>query len=329
MELDFFVRLVRYFCTIPLITNILYKIKYPKVGISASANLNIHGHFIYGSGCGVGEGANLIIPEYATLTLGQDCYIGRYVELGPSGDIKIGSNTSIQDRSILLGNVIIGRYCTIAPNVYISSGRHYFDLMPPWLIKDQDKMAANDSSLIGQHSKQVVVEDDCWLGINVFVMSGVTIGKGAVIGANSVVTKNVDPYTIIAGVPAKLIKKRLDFIPLCSIKADLQNHLPYFYSGFEVTQLALDKYSKIGGIAAQGEFVVCLNAFEGSSIHLIVKKIDSIEVDLIHEGERMKVTHEMREISFRIDSTSKTMFRFFANVDNDNVSFIVQKAWIQ
>lgn len=329
MGLNFFARLIRNFSTIPLIANILYKIKYPRIGISTRANLDIHGHFIYGSACGVNEGANLIIPQHATLTLGDDCYIGRYVELGPSGEIKIGSHTSIQDRSILLGDITIGRYCTIAPNVYISSGRHYFDLMPTLLIKDQDQLVSNDSNLIDQHSKPVVVEDDCWLGINVFVMSGVTIGKGAVIGANSVVTKNVDPYTIIAGVPAKLIKRRLDFVPLSSIYADLQNHLPYFYSGFEVSQLALDKYLKYGGIAAYNEFVVCLSALEGSSVNLILKNIGSIETDLIYEGERMKVTHEMCEISFRIDDTSKTMFRFFANVDNDNVSFIVQKAWIQ
>lgn len=329
MELNFFSRLKRNFSTIPLIVNILYKIKYPRIGISTSANLDIHGHFIYGSACGVSEGANLIIPQHATLRLGDDCYIGRYVELGPSTEIKIGSHTSIQDRSILLGDIIIGRYCTIAPNVYMSSGRHYFDLMPALLIKDQDQFVSNDSNLINQHSKPVVVEDDCWLGINVFVKSGVTIGKGAIVGANSVVIKNVDPYTIIAGAPAKLIKKRLDFIPPRSIKADLQNHLPYFYSGFEVSQLTLDKYSKYGGIAAQKEFVICLNALGGSSIHLNVKNISSIETDLIYEGERMKVTDEMCEISFRIDDASKTMFRFFANIDNDHVSFVVQKAWIQ
>lgn len=329
MRLNFFARLTSLFLSISLITKIRNKVKYPGIGIANRANLNIYGEFTYGSGCGIGEGVNLVIPEHATLALGDNCYIGRYVELGPNKKIEVGSNTSIQDRCIMLGDVRIGRYCSLAPNVYISSGKHYFDLMPSWLIKDQDKMSASDEKLMKQHSKPVVIEDDCWLGINVVVMSGVTIGKGAVVGANSVVTKDVEPYTVVAGVPAKLIKKRLDFVPLSCIIYSEPDHLPYFYSGFEVSQLCLGEYSKYGGIAAKRDFVICLNAFEGNSIHLMVREIVSSQSSLVYEEQEIKISKDFQEIIFRIDGYNKTRFHFTLNSDSENALLIVQKAWIQ
>ena len=101
MRLNFFARLTSLFLSISLITKIRNKVKYPGIGIANRANLNIYGEFTYGSGCGIGEGVNLVIPEHATLALGDNCYIGRYVELGPNKKIEVGSNTSIQDRCIM------------------------------------------------------------------------------------------------------------------------------------------------------------------------------------------------------------------------------------
>lgn len=54
----------------------------------------------------------------------------------------------------------------------------------------------------------IIIEDDCWLGSGVKVLDGVTIGKGCVIGANSVVTKDIPPYSVAVGAPARVIKKR-------------------------------------------------------------------------------------------------------------------------
>ena len=54
-----------------------------------------------------------------------------------------------------------------------------------------------------------MIEDDCWLGHGVTVLDGVTIGKGSVIGAGAVVTKNIPPYSVALGVPAKVVKSRL------------------------------------------------------------------------------------------------------------------------
>ncbi len=53
-----------------------------------------------------------------------------------------------------------------------------------------------------------IIEDDVWIGRNAIIMPGVRIGKGSIVGAGAVVTKNVEPYSIVGGVPAKLIRKR-------------------------------------------------------------------------------------------------------------------------
>ena len=58
--------------------------------------------------------------------------------------------------------------------------------------------------------KQVIIEDDVWIGRNVIILPGVIIGKGSIIGANSLVNKNVKPYSIMGGVPVKFIKSRLN-----------------------------------------------------------------------------------------------------------------------
>ncbi|MFC4210396.1 DapH/DapD/GlmU-related protein [Pedobacter lithocola] len=60
----------------------------------------------------------------------------------------------------------------------------------------------------GVEREFIKIEDDCWIGTNSVILSGVTVGKGSIIAAGSVVTKSVEPYSIMGGVPAKLIKKR-------------------------------------------------------------------------------------------------------------------------
>jgi maltose O-acetyltransferase len=85
----------------------------------------------------------------------------------------------------------------IAPNVAIHSTTHiYHDIDLP--------MVMNGLSEINP----IFIEDDVWIGRNVVILPGIRIGKGCIVGANSVVTKNLEEYSIYGGVPAKLIKKR-------------------------------------------------------------------------------------------------------------------------
>lgn len=98
----------------------------------------------------------------------------------------------------------IGRFCSIGPNVtFIVSSEHPTCLLLTYPI---NYLLHGD---IGASSKgDIVVGDDVWIGANTTILSGVSIGNGSIIAAGSVVTKNIPPYTIVGGVPAKEIKKR-------------------------------------------------------------------------------------------------------------------------
>ena len=63
----------------------------------------------------------------------------------------------------------------------------------------------------GTSQKGIIIEDDCWIGAGSVFLDGITVGRGSVIGANTVVTKNVEPYSVVVGNPGKIIKKRNDF----------------------------------------------------------------------------------------------------------------------
>jgi acetyltransferase-like isoleucine patch superfamily enzyme len=112
--------------------------------------------------------------------------------------IHINQNTFIGPGTCITGpgNIEIGANCLIAAQSGIFANNHtFFDLGLP--IREQSVTRQG-----------IVIEDDCWLGSGVKVLDGVTIGKGCVIGAGSVVTKDIPPLSIAVGVPARVIKKR-------------------------------------------------------------------------------------------------------------------------
>jgi acetyltransferase-like isoleucine patch superfamily enzyme len=295
--------------------------------LGSNVNFNILGEFVYGEGCVVGEGSNIIIPEPSKLILGTNCYVGRYVELGPGKTVEVGDHTSIQDRGILVGDVSIGRYCMLSLNVLISSGRHYYDLFPHLLIRDQDWFAAHDDNLSKLHSRPVAIEDDCWLGVNAVVMPGVTVGKGTVVGANSVVTCNVSPYSVVAGAPAKLIKKRLDFVPPRKIDHAIPTDWPYFYSGFEISKAAVERNMMHGGIVAQNEFVICLNGSAGKELRILAKCSGEEEGILEYGGQRRALSNQMQELSFDAQNSASNRFRFRTE-NNHSSCVVIKSAWI-
>lgn len=111
-------------------------------------------------------------------------------------EISIGEGTTINRNSMILGKVTIGNYCLIAPNVVIVGSNHNFDDKAVYIRKQ------------GISSKGIIIEDDVWVGANVTITDGVKIGKGSIIAAGSVITKDVETYSIVGGVPAKFIKSR-------------------------------------------------------------------------------------------------------------------------
>jgi acetyltransferase-like isoleucine patch superfamily enzyme len=127
-----------------------------------------------------------------------------------SGRIEIGRYTSINSGSRIFANVgkiIIGSFCSIGPNVILQEYNHNYNRPTSYGINGhiiKDKRYTHETISKGD----IIIEDDCWLGANVVVLSGVRIGRGAIIGAGSVVTRDIAPYTIVGGNPAKKIKDR-------------------------------------------------------------------------------------------------------------------------
>ena len=117
----------------------------------------------------------------------------------------VGSGTRITDTNI-------GSFCSIGGRCGIGGGIHPTNMVStsPVFLKGRNILNKHFANISYNPSETVSIGNDVWIGEGVCIVSGVNIGDGAVIGAHAVVTKDVEPYSIVAGVPAKLIKKRFD-----------------------------------------------------------------------------------------------------------------------
>lgn len=139
-------------------------------------------------------------------------HCGRGVYLRPmSSDIKgvrnlsVGDGTSIPKGATLYctdAPLTIGRKVIFGPRPTIVTGDHRTNLIGKYIIDvtTEEKLPENDLP--------VVIEDDVWCGANVTILKGVTIGRGSIVAAGAVVTQSFPPYSVIGGVPAKLLKMR-------------------------------------------------------------------------------------------------------------------------
>jgi galactoside O-acetyltransferase len=132
------------------------------------------------------------IADYHTKTRIQN-----KVYLSGIGKVIFGKNCQINEYVFIQG-AIIGNNVMLAPNVSILSN-----------IKNIDRLDI-PMNMQGwkEKNKKVIIEDDVWIGRNAIIMPGVKIHRGSIIGAGSVVTRDVSPLTIVGGVPAKLIRSR-------------------------------------------------------------------------------------------------------------------------
>ena len=152
------------------------------------------------------DGAEINCLSLQGIKLGNRVTIGKYAIIRPSNiyggsigeGLTMGNNSNIGPYNYIgcSGKITIGNNVMLAPRVSIYAENHVFD-HPEILIRDQ-----------GVEKKEVIIEDDCWIAANSILLAGVTIGKGSVVAAGSVVTENVPPYSVVAGVPAKWIKSR-------------------------------------------------------------------------------------------------------------------------
>ncbi|WP_282097906.1 DapH/DapD/GlmU-related protein [Pseudodesulfovibrio sp. zrk46] len=116
----------------------------------------------------------------AELRIGDDVYLNKNVQLGSDGG----------------GKVVVGSHVMFGPNTVVVTAIHNNDRLDIPMRRQ------------GMTYDSVIIEDDVWIGANVVVLPGVTIGQGAIIGAGSVVTSDVEAFSVVGGVPAKLIRKR-------------------------------------------------------------------------------------------------------------------------
>ena len=151
------------------------------------------------------------IPALYSSAIHKSSYVGSFSNI---------INTTIDRFSYAgdcctISNTTIGSFCSIAANCIIGGASHPVD----WV--SSSSVFHNGRNILGKNfsnhdynmSKRTSIGNDVWLGNNVLVKAGISIGNGAVIGMGSIVTKNVPPYEIWAGNPAKMIKKRFsDFI---------------------------------------------------------------------------------------------------------------------
>lgn len=112
-------------------------------------------------------------------------------------NVYIGPGSTIYTTGAKL---IIKHHVTIGPNLTIITGDHNIEVIGKYISEIKEKSPEND--------KDVVIESDVWIGCNVTILKGVTIGRGSIIAAGAVVTKSCPSYSIVGGLPAKVIKKR-------------------------------------------------------------------------------------------------------------------------
>jgi acetyltransferase-like isoleucine patch superfamily enzyme len=144
------------------------------------------------------RGASLI-GNGGTVSIGADSFVARWaIVQAAGGSVTIGDRTGIGDYCNLYGQggLVIGNDVLMASGVRVLTATHNFDSRDVPIRTQGETVAAT------------VIEDDVWIGANVVILAGVTVGRGAICAAGAVVTKDVPPYAIVGGIPARAIRER-------------------------------------------------------------------------------------------------------------------------
>ena len=161
------------------------------------------------------------------VVVSPDCIIEGNCEIGKYTYMQSGCN---------INNTCIGKFCSIGNNVLINPWQHPIDLVStsPKLYRNILKWGGYSDT-----PRQTIIGNDVWIGSGSCILEGIKIGDGAVIGANSVVTRDVPAYAIVVGNPARVIRYRFD-----SNKIEIINSVHWWDWGSEELQKNLDFFVK-------------------------------------------------------------------------------------
>ncbi len=168
--------------------------------ISSSATIPYPERVTLGDTVFLAEYCSVIANNNARVNLGRGTAINRFAKIeATGGDICVGEDCTLQDFSMVIGyeaGVQIGNGVRIGPHSLLVASNHVFLSLeiPIWRQ--------------GLSSEGISVHDDVWIGGNVTVLDGVEIGRGAIVAAGAVVTKDVPPNAVVGGVPARRISER-------------------------------------------------------------------------------------------------------------------------
>lgn len=163
-------------------------------------NLDCNGSVRVAEGAEVESGCNL----QGEVNVRENATVGEGTRI--DGDVTVGKYTNLVRDNWVRGDVEIGKYCAIGPRTAIQGTNH--DL-GHWAMQQQFQR-----DILGEGhdpiTEPITIGHDVWMGRDAIVLPGVEIGNGACIGAGAVVTRDVDPYEVVAGVPAEHLKWRFD-----------------------------------------------------------------------------------------------------------------------
>ncbi len=150
---------------------------------------------------GIHVGRNVEIRRGSLIRFMGETHIGDRNSITARGGLivfgeRFASNEDVIINADIGGSVVFGNDCLIGPRVIFRTANHVFS--------NKDLTIASQGHTFGD----IVLEDDVWIGANTVVLPGVRIGQGSVVGAGSVVTRDIAPFSVSAGVPAKKIKDR-------------------------------------------------------------------------------------------------------------------------
>ncbi len=140
----------------------------------------------------------LLRLRYSFLEIGRDSYLGYRLHVRPRC-IAIGASSFVGSECWLASRAVIGNFVMLAARVSFVGGDH-----------DISRVGEPAITAPRGENRVIVIEDDVWLGHQTIIMHGVRVGEGAVVAAGSIVTKDVRPYAIVGGCPARLLRMRFE-----------------------------------------------------------------------------------------------------------------------